>query len=174
MIVHDTKAEPWSVTIADTGVDTLTAGRIRRIHEYVKDEPFMLTYGDGLSNVDLDKLLEFHKKAGKTVTLTGVNMAQRFGILEIDENGIVSAFREKDDSDEQAVNGGFMVVEPEIFEQPLLDEDDFSKITLENLAQNNNLAAYRHIGFWQPMDTPRDKKLLEEIWETGAAPWKIW
>lgn len=173
MIVHGTKAEPWKVTIADTGLNTQTAGRIRRIHEYVEDEPFMLTYGDGLSNVDINALLDFHENNGGTVTLTAVNIEQRFGILDINK-GVVSAFREKDDSDSNAANGGFMVVEPSIFEQPLLDDQDFSKVTLEALAKDKELTAYRHTGFWQPMDTQRDRIRLEEIWESGKAPWKIW
>lgn len=174
MIVHGTSAEPWRITIADTGLNTQTAGRIRRIQEYVNGEPFMLTYGDGLSNVDLDKLLAFHNRNGGTVTLTAVNIEQRFGILDINANGIVSAFREKDDSDSNAANGGFMVVEPALFEQPLLDDQDFSKVTLEALAKAGKLTAYRHTGFWQPMDTQRDRIRLEEIWESGKAPWKNW
>ena len=133
-----------------------------------------MTYGDGVSNVDIDELLAFHKNSGKTVTITGVNIAQRFGVLDINDKGTVSAFREKNDSDGSAVNGGFMVVEPAVFNEPLLDTDDFSKVTLESLAAKGELAAYRHTGFWQPMDTQRDKYLLEEIWGSGKAPWKIW
>lgn len=174
MLVHGTSAEPWKVTIADTGLNTQTAGRIRRIQPYVGEEPFMLTYGDGVSNVDLDKLLEFHKQAGGTVTLTAVNIEQRFGVLDINEKGQVSEFREKSDSDGNAANGGFMVVEPTLFKQPLLDESDFSKVTLEDLAHDGQLTAYRHTGFWQPMDTQRDRIRLEEIWESGNAPWKRW
>lgn len=172
--VHGTEAEPWSVTVADTGLETLTAGRIRRIRQYVENEPFMLTYGDGVSNVDLNALLDFHNKSGKTVTLTGVNIAQRFGVLDIDDTGTITTFREKDDSDKSAINGGFMVIEPEIFNEPLLDTEDFSKATLESLAARKQLSAYRHTGFWQPMDTQRDKFLLEEIWDSGEAPWKRW
>lgn len=174
MAVHGTKAEPWKITIADTGLNTQTAGRIRRIRDYVGDEPFMLTYGDGVSNVDLNALQDFHAKAGGVVTLTAVNIEQRFGVLDIDNKGVVSAFREKDDSDSNAANGGFMVVEPAIFEEPLLDKQDFSKITLEGLASTGKLTAFRHTGFWQPMDTQRDKMKLEEIWESGKAPWKNW
>lgn len=174
MTVHNTNVEPWKVTIADTGLHTNTAGRIRRIRKYVDQEPFMLTYGDGLSNVDLDALLQFHNSNGGTVTITAVDIEQRFGVLDIDETGLVESFREKDDSDSNAANGGFMVIEPEIFQQPLLDTDDFSKVTLENLASDKKLTAFRHTGFWQPMDTQRDKMRLEEIWESGNAPWKIW
>ncbi len=172
--VHGTEAEPWSVTVADTGLETQTAGRLRRIRKYVGDESFMLTYGDGVSDVNLNELLKFHEKTGKTVTLTGVNIAQRFGVLDIDDYGMVSAFREKSDADGSAVNGGFMVVQPEVFEESLLDDEDFSKATLESLASKGELAAYRHTGFWQPMDTQRDKFLLEHIWESGDAPWKVW
>lgn len=172
--IHDTHVEPWRVTIADTGVNTLTAGRIRRIHKYVGDEKFMLTYGDGLSNININELLSFHERAGGIVTLTGVDAIQRFGVLEIEHDGKVVEFREKYDSSSVAVNGGFMVVEPEIFNERLGDEDDFSKITLENLSKKHQLTAYRHRGFWHPMDTQRDQKKLQEIWDSKTAPWKIW
>lgn len=172
--IHDTRAEPWRVTVANTGFSTGTAGRIRRVRDYVGDEPFMLTYGDGVSDVDLDELLKFHKSAGGVVTLTGVNIAQRFGVLDVDDQGHVVAFREKNDSDSAAVNGGFMVIEPAIFNEPLLDDEDFSKATLETLAARGELTTYRHTGFWQPMDTQRDKQTLERIWQSGEAPWKIW
>lgn len=174
MAVHSTNAEPWRVTVADTGLNTQTGGRIRRIHKYVGDEPFMLTYGDGVSNVDLNALLAYHEKAGGTVTLTGVNIAQRFGVLDINDSGQVTAFREKNDADESAINGGFMVVEPGVFNEPLGDDEDFSKIALESLAKKGELTCYRHTGFWQPMDTQRDKQLLEKIWAGGDVPWKIW
>lgn len=172
--IHNTHAEPWRVTIADTGLDTFTAGRIRRIQKYVGDERFLLTYGDGLSDVDLDELVKFHERAGGVVTLTGVEATQRFGVLEVDSRGKVIQFREKYDSDSMAVNGGFMVVEPEIFNEELGDHDDFSKVTLEDLAKRKELTSYRHNGFWHPMDTQRDRKQLQEIWESGNAPWKIW
>ncbi len=174
MTVHSTNAEPWRVTVADTGLKTQTGGRIRRIHKYVGDEPFMLTYGDGVSNVDLNALLKYHAQVGGTVTLTGVNIAQRFGVLDINDAGQVTEFREKNDADENAINGGFMVVEPDVFEEPLGDDEDFSKIALESLASKGKLTCYRHTGFWQPMDTQRDKQLLEKIWASGDAPWKIW
>ncbi len=172
--IRNTHAEPWRVTVADTGLNTQTAGRIRRIRDYVGDEPFMLTYGDGLSNIDLDKLVDFHEKAGGVVTLTGVDIAQRFGVIEMDKSGRVTEFREKSDNDNAAVNGGYMVVEPAIFDEPLGDDDDFSKVTLESLAARGLLTAYRHTGYWQPMDTSRDKFFLEQAWESAAAPWKIW
>lgn len=172
--IHNTSAEPWRVTVADTGYKTQTGGRIRRIKKYVGDEPFMLTYGDGVSNVDLNALLDFHKKAGGIVTLTGVDIAQRFGVLDMDDSGKVIAFREKSDVDDAAINGGFMVVEPEIFNENLSDDADFSKVALEDLANKGKLTAYRHTGFWQPMDTQRDRNQLQEIWASGNAPWKIW
>lgn len=172
--IHDSHAEPWRVTVADTGLNTQTGGRIRRIRKYVGDEPFMLTYGDGLSNVDLNKLLSFHNEQGGVVTLTGVDIAQRFGVLDMDALGHVTAFREKSDADNAAVNGGFMVVEPAIFDERLGDEDDFSNVALENLAHKGKLTSYRHTGFWQPMDTQRDRNRLQEIWRSGKAPWKIW
>lgn len=174
MTVHSTNAEPWRVTVADTGYKTQTGGRIRRIRKYVGDEPFMLTYGDGVSNVDLNALLEYHEQVGGTVTLTGVNIAQRFGVLDINDSGQVTEFREKNDADENAINGGFMVVEPGVFDEPLGDDEDFSKVALESLARKGELTCYRHTGFWQPMDTQRDKQLLEKIWAGGDAPWKIW
>lgn len=172
--IHSSHAEPWRVTVADTGLNTQTAGRIRRIRKYVGDEPFMLTYGDGVSDVDLNALLRFHEQAGGIVTLTGVNIAQRFGVLEMDGRGNVVEFREKSDDDEAAINGGFMVIEPRLFEEPLGDEEDFSKVTLRALADRGELTAYRHTGYWQPMDTARDRAFLEEAWASGDAPWKVW
>lgn len=172
--VHATGVEPWRITVADTGVSTQTAGRIRRIQDYIGDEPFMLTYGDGVSNVNLDALLDFHKKMKCTVTLTAVDVARRFGVMDMDDSGKVSQFSEKGISDSTAINGGFMIIEPAIFEEPLLDNDDFSKVTLEKLAAKGELAAYRHHGFWHPMDTQRDKVALEELWKSGDAPWMTW
>lgn len=171
--VHGTSAEPWRVTVADTGRDTQTGGRIRRIREYVEGEPFLLTYGDGLSDVDLDELVRFHERAGGTVTLTGVNVEQRFGVLDID-GGRIRAFREKSDADGAAINGGFMVVEPEVFGERLGDGDDFSKVALEDLAAKGELTVYRHTGFWKCMDTQHDREILEGIWARGDAPWKAW
>lgn len=172
--IHNTSAEPWRVTVADTGLKTNTAGRIRRIKKYVGNEPFMLTYGDGVSNVDLNELLNFHKKSNAIVTLTAASAPQRFGVLETNSNGLVSAFREKSDADDAAINGGFMVIESEVFDENLDDSFDFSKTALVDLAEKGKLAAYRHTGFWQPMDTQRDREQLQEIWDSGKAPWKIW
>ena len=177
--VHDTSVEPWRVTVADTGYDTKTAGRVRRIHQYVGDEPFMLTYGDGVSNIDPNELLAYHEKVGGVVTLTGVSAGQRFGVLDIDKAGRVSQFREKRDADESIINGGFMVCEPEVFDyigqngsDP--DDEDFSSVTLEKLASEGRLTAYPFDGFWKCMDTQRDKEQLEALWDEGSAPWKVW
>lgn len=172
--VHDTHAEPWRVTVADTGLNTQTGGRIRRIRRYVGDEPFMLTYGDGVSDVDLRALLACHEREGGVVTLTGVDVTQRFGVLDMEPDGRIRAFREKSDVDDSAVNGGFMVVEPSIFKERLGDGDDFSKVALEDLAAKGELTCYRHTGFWKCMDTQRDREILEEIWASGEAPWKAW
>lgn len=174
VIVHETNVEPWRITVADTGLNTMTAGRVRQIRKYVQDEPFMLTYGDGVSDVNIKDLLEFHAGKKKTVTITAASAPQRFGILETDDAGQVYAFREKSSGDGDAVNAGFMVVEPEVFAEPLLDGDDFSKVTLESLAEKGALAAYRHDGFWQPMDTQRDRVLLESMWQEGTPQWKVW
>lgn len=171
---HSSRTDPWRVTIADTGLSTLTSGRIRRVRKYLDDQPFMLTYGDGLSDVNLDKLLAYHEKSGATVTLTAVNVAQRFGVLDMTPDGHIKAFREKSDSDESAINGGFMVVNPDFFDEPLLDTEDLAGDTLEALAARGELAAYRHFGYWQSMDTQRDRDLLERVWNSGEAPWKIW
>ena len=171
---HSTHVEPWRVTIADTGLATLTAGRVRRIRKYVQDEPFMLTYGDGLSDVNLDALRAYHETHGAVVTLTAVNVAQKFGVLDMDADGRVESFREKSDADDSAINGGFMICEPSLFDEPLADDDDLASATLEALASRGQLAAYRHFGFWQSMDTQRDRELLLRIWESGQAPWKRW
>ena len=174
MIVHNNVAEPWKVALIDTGLNTMTGGKIKRIKDYVNNEPFMLTYGDGVSNVDLDKLVEFHKSHGKIATMTAVNVGQQFGVLEIDEDGTINKFREKSDSDGGVINAGFMVLEPSIMD--LIEGDDtvFEKYPLAEAARMGQLNAYRHRGFWQCMDTLREKNLLEELWQSGKAPWKIW
>lgn len=174
MEVHNNYSEPWRVTLVDTGLHTMTGGRIRRIREYVGDEPFLLTYGDGVSNVDLNALVEFHQKHGKTATITGVNVGQRFGVLEVDADGAIREFREKNDDDGKIVNGGFMVMNPEVFDYIEGDSTVFEKAPLENLARDGQLMVYRHDGFWKCMDTQRDKQQLEKMWTEGNAPWKIW
>ena len=174
MIVHNNVAEPWKVTLIDTGLNTMTGGRIKRIKDYVNNEPFMLTYGDGVSNVDLDKLVEFHKSHGKIATMTAVNVGQQFGVLEIDEDGTINKFREKSDSDGGVINAGFMVLNPEIFDYIEGDSTVFEKQPLETVAAEGQLKAYMHKGFWKCMDTQRDKEQLEKMIASGEAPWMVW
>lgn len=174
MIVHNNVAEPWKVTIVDTGLNTMTGGRIRRVKDYIGNETFMLTYGDGVCDVNLNELEAFHRSHGKTGTLTAISVDQRFGVIDIDDNGTVSAFREKENTDISMINGGYMVLEPEVFD--LLEGDDtvFEKKPLSTLSAEGRLMAYRHSGFWQCMDTQRDRMLLEELWNSGKAPWRKW
>ncbi|MCL2507685.1 MAG: glucose-1-phosphate cytidylyltransferase [Oscillospiraceae bacterium] len=171
MTVHNNIAEPWRVTLVDTGLNTMTGGRVKRIKKFVGDEPFMLTYGDGVSDVDIGRLAEFHKGHGKTATITAVNIGQKFGVLEIDGSNQITAFREKRDNDGSVINGGFMVLNPEIFDYLAGDETVFEKEPLEALSRMGELMAYRHKGFWQCMDTQRDRQLLEGLWSSGQAPW---
>lgn len=174
MIVHNNVAEPWKVTLIDTGLHTMTGGRIKRIKEYVNNEPFMLTYGDGVSDVDINKLVNFHKSHGKIATMTAVNVGQQFGVLEIDENGTINKFREKSDTDGGVINAGFMVLNPEIFDYIEGDNTVFEKEPLETIASEGQLKAYMHPGFWKCMDTQRDREKLEEMIETKQAPWMVW
>lgn len=174
MTVHNNVAEPWKVTLVDTGLNTMTGGRIKRIAPYIGNEPFLMTYGDGVSDIPIDQLVDFHKSHGRLATISTVQVGQRFGIIEIEENGEISAFREKAKIDGSAINGGFMVLEPKIFDYLKGDETIFEKEPLERLAAERQLVAFRHEGFWQCMDTQRDKALLEELWEKGIAPWKVW
>ena len=174
MEVHNNYAEPWKVTLVDTGLHTMTGGRIKRIQNQIKDEPFMLTYGDGLSNVDLKKLLEFHQSHGKIGTLTTVNIGQAKGVLTIDESNTIRSFREKNENDGAIINGGFMVMNPEIFDYIEGDSTVFEKEPLQKLAQDGQLMSFYHDGFWQCMATQREKMKLEKLWETKKAPWKVW
>lgn len=174
MMIHHNSAEPWKVTIVDTGLNTMTGGRVKRIQKYVGDETFMLTYGDGVSDVDIAKLVEFHKNHGKIATMTAVTVGQRFGVLDIDNTGVISSFREKNDLDGGVINGGYMVLEPKIFDYIAGDSTVFEKEPMERVAKEEQLMAFKHNGFWQCMDTQRDKMQLEEMWESGKAPWKIW
>ena len=173
MTVHQTKMEPWKVTVVDTGYNTMTGGRIKRVQEYVGNETFLMTYGDGVCDVEIDKLIEFHKSHGKLATLTAVKMAQDKGVLDI-ENGAVRAFREKNAADGAPINAGYMVLEPEIFN--MLDGDScvFEKIVLTKLAAEGQLMSYIHTGFWQCMDNIREKNLLEKLLMENRAPWKRW
>ena len=174
MTVHDNFSEPWKVTLVDTGLNTMTGGRIKRIQKYVGNEPFMLTYGDGVSDVNIKELIEFHKKQGKLATLTATNIGQKFGVLDINNNNEILSFREKSDDDGSVINGGYMVLEPKVFEYIKGDDTVFEKEPLEMLAKEKQLSAFRHDGFWKCMDTLRDKNQLEEMWEKGQAPWKVW
>ena len=174
MEVHNNYSEPWKVTLIDTGLHTMTGGRVKRIRDYVGNEPFMLTYGAGVSNINLKALEEFHRAHGKIATNSAVNIGQRFGVLDLDSNAQIHSFREKNDDDGSLINGGFMVMNPEVFDYIEGDSTVFEKEPLENLAKNGQLMAYRHNGFWKCMDTQRDKMQLEEMWASGKAPWKTW
>ena len=171
--VHDTKVEPWKITLVDTGINTMTGGRIRRIQHHINSEPFMLTYGDGVSNVDIEKLLSFHRENKDIVTVTAVQPSGKFGALNIGENDTVNSFIEKPKGDGTWINGGFFVCEPEIFNYLKDDQTIWEREPLENIAKDNKMKAYKHYGFWKPMDTLRDKFELEEEWNTGKARWKI-
>ena len=171
-------AEPWKVSLIDTGQESFTGGRIKRVRDYVGDEPFLLTYGDGVSNVNIDELIAYHKKQKALVTLTAVKPPGRFGAFSLEpQSNMIKSFREKPDSDGNDlawINGGFFVVEPEAFDFIEGDHTAWEREPLENLAIQGKLAAYRHKGFWQSMDTLRDKFLLEDLWTQGKAPWKTW
>lgn len=174
MTIHNNVAEPWKVTVVDTGLHTMTGGRIKRVQPYIGNEPFMLTYGDGVSDVNIKELVEFHKNHGKFATLTAVNAGQRFGVLDVDNKNGIQSFREKRNSDGSYINGGFMVLQPEVFDYISDDTTVFEKAPLETLAKVGQLMAYKHDGFWQCMDTQRDKMQLEEMWSSDNAPWKVW
>ena len=174
LIVHDQHAEKWKVTIVDTGLNTMTGGRIKRIQKYVDGEAFCLTYGDAVSDVDIQELIEFHREHKKCVTLTAVSLAQQKGVLNIDENNNILAFREKEDSDGSMINGGFMVCNQDIFNYLENDETVFEQEPMRNLASDGELKSFYHNGFWQCMDTKREMDKLEYLWESGNAPWKVW
>ena len=174
VIVHETNIEPWKVTVCDTGYSTMTGGRVKRIEKYIGDEPFMLTYGDGVCDVDINKLVEFHKEHGKIATLTSVVIEQQKGILDIAENNSVRSFREKSLSDGSRINAGYMVLQPDIFKYIEGDNTVFEKEPLEALAAEGQLMSYTHRGFWQCMDNAREKDILEKLWESGKAQWKSW
>ncbi len=171
---HSNKAEPWKITLVDTGLNTMTGGRIKRIKKYVQDETFMLTYGDGVGNVNLAELLSFHQQHGELATITAVQPPGRFGALNLVAQDQVMSFSEKPIGDGAWINGGFFVLEPGIFDYIQGDETLWEREPLESLAQGGNLYAFKHYGFWKPMDTLRDKRDLEELWMSGKAPWKIW
>lgn len=170
--MHRASAEPWKVTLVETGLETMTGGRIRRVREYVGDEPFCMTYGDAVSTVDIRASIAFHEAHGKKATVTAVSPAARFGALEMDGD-VVRGFREKPRGDGQLINGGFFVLEPSVID--LIDEDAtiWEREPMERLAASSELMAFRHEGFWQPMDTLREKRLLDELWDSGKAPWLV-
>lgn len=174
MEIHDSKAEPWRVTMVDTGLETSTGGRIRRVRNYIGDEPFMMTYGDGVTDLDIAALVAKHKSHGKLATITAVKPPGRFGALNIEREDHVSAFQEKPRGDGSWINGGFFVLQPEVFDFIPKNEPSWESIPLNQLSSEGQLVAHRHDGFWQPMDTLRDKTDLEILWDGGSAPWKVW
>ena len=173
MTIHESHCEPWRVTVVDTGYNTMTGGRIKRIQRYVGDEPFFMTYGDGVCDVDINKLLAFHQSHGKKATLTAVKMKQDKGVLDI-EGGAVKSFREKSLSDGAPINAGYMVLQPEVFDLIEGDETIFEREPLESLAREGELMSYIHEGFWQCMDNIREKNLLDKLLQEDRAPWKKW
>ncbi len=174
MTIHNNNSENWKVSVIDTGLNTMTGGRIRRVQQYIGDETFMLTYGDGVCNVDLDALLSFHKSHGKTATITTVNISEMKGVLEVEDNGLITAFREKEERDASLINGGYMVFNKEIFDYLDSDATVLEKEPLSRLCAEGQLMGFNHNGFWQCMDTQREKNKLEELWASGRAPWKRW
>lgn len=174
MTVHNNVSEPWKVTLVDTGLNTMTGGRIKRVKQYIGNETFMLTYGDGVSNINVVELLEFHRSHKKIATLTAVSAGQRFGVLDISNEGAITSFREKSATDTSRINAGYMVLEPEIFDYIEGDDSVFEKAPLEAVAAEGQLVAYLFNGFWQCMDTKREMDKLNELWDSGKAPWKVW
>jgi glucose-1-phosphate cytidylyltransferase len=172
--IHNNVAEPWKVTLVDTGLDTMTGGRIKRVKDYVGDETFMLTYGDGVSDLDINKLISFHKSEDRTATITAIQPGGRFGVLDMDDDGRIHSFTEKAKEDGGWINAGFMVLEPQIMDYIDGDDTIFERAPLEKLAKEGNLGAYKHNGFWQCMDTQRDKELLEKLILENNAPWVKW
>ncbi|OIO02255.1 MAG: glucose-1-phosphate cytidylyltransferase [Elusimicrobia bacterium CG1_02_56_21] len=175
MTVHHKKAEPWKVTLVDTGLNTMTGGRIKRVQEYIGKKPFMLTYGDGVADVDLRRLVAFHKKSRSLATITAIQNLGRFGAIDMGADGKVRAFEEKPQGDGAWINGGFFVLEPEIFDY--IKEGDASiweRNPMVRLASDRKMSSYQHSGFWKCMDTLRDKTELESLWQSGKAPWKVW
>ncbi len=168
-------SEPWKVTLLDTGLNTMTGGRVKQAKRVIGNEPFMLTYGDGVGNIDIDELISFHKKNGKIVTMTSIQPEGRFGALDIDENNLVRVFKEKPKGDGAWINAGFFVCQPEVFEY-IPDDNSimFEKEPLENLAKDGELIAFKHRGFWRPMDSLKDKKDLNALWDNNSAPWRVW
>lgn len=174
MIVHRSMSERWKVTVVDTGLNTMTGGRVKRIRNYVGNESFMLTYGDAVSDMNIRELVAFHRSHGKMVTMSAYNAGQRFGILDIDGDGAIREVREKAQGDGNMINIGYMVCQPEFFDYIEGDSVVLEKQPLEAVAKAGQLMAYKHEGFWQCMDTVREKEVLEQMWASGQAPWKVW
>ena len=172
--VHNRESDNWKITLVDTGRDTMTGGRIGRIQKYIGNERFMLTYGDGLSDVNLKELMEFHQAHGKLCSLTSIKPDGRFGVIGLGENGDITKFNEKNSDDVAWINGGFFVCEPQVFDLIKADETVWEREPLETLAIEGNLKAFKHTGFWKPMDSLKDKNDLNALWDSGQAPWKIW
>jgi len=172
--VHDSQAEPWKITLVDTGIDSLTGGRIKRIQPHIGDHPFLLTYGDGVSDVNITELVKFHKENGKYCTVTSVQPSGRFGALNIIDDNTVHSFMEKPKGDGSWINGGFFVCEPAVFDYIEGDAITWEREPMENIASEGQMDTYKHDGFWKPMDTLRDKQELEADWVSGNAKWKIW
>jgi glucose-1-phosphate cytidylyltransferase len=172
--VHNNHSEPWRVTLIDTGIDTMTGGRIKRAKKYIGDEPFLLTYGDGVGNINIKKLIEFHKKHKRILTITSVQPDGRFGALDIGDDNEVLEFKEKPKGDGGWINAGFFVCESGVFDYIKGDETIFEDEPLKKLAKDGQLYTYKHMGFWKPMDTLRDKRELNRLWNSNKAPWKIW
>jgi len=173
-IIHNHSAEPWRVTLVDTGMDTMTGGRVKRVQPYIGNETFMMTYGDGVADVNITDLVRYHKTHGKLATVTSTQPGGRFGALDLDGSSQVLGFQEKPKGDGAWINAGYFVLEPEVFNYIDGDSTIFEKEPLENLARDGELVAYKHQGFWQPMDTLRDKTLLESLWQSKKSPWKVW
>lgn len=174
VILHEQHSEPWKVTVVDTGYDTMTGGRLKRIRPYIGNEPFLMTYGDGVCDVDIEKLVAFHQSHGKLATLTAVQIDQSKGVLDIGGDNAVHAFREKSVEDSAPINAGYMVLEPQVFDYLTGDDCIFEQEPLRRLAEEGQLMSYQHRGFWQCMDTLREKIKLEKLWASGQAPWKSW
>jgi glucose-1-phosphate cytidylyltransferase len=174
MQVHNNYSEPWKVTLIDTGLETMTGGRVKRVKGYIGNEPFMLTYGDGVADIDLNALIAFHKNHGKLATMTAIQPHGRFGILDLGDENQICSFREKPQEDAGWINGGFMVLEPQVIDYIDGDSTIFERGPLESLSGEGQLFAYQHKGFWQCMDTQRDKNLLESLIEEKKAPWMVW
>jgi len=175
MEVHQNNAEPWSVTLIDTGEDTMTGGRLKRVYDYIKDdEAFCFTYGDGIGDIDITNLIKYHRMHGKLATLTAVRPPGRYGALKIIDDDIVGSFQEKPDGDGSWINGGFFVLSPEVVKYIESDNTTWENEPLVGISTSGQLVAYKHEGFWQPMDTLREKNMLNDLWDSGKAPWRVW